>query len=122
MLQIIKYFPTICGIAYTILTRSELRDFPGDPNPKIGELVRTFEPNEYFTTLAKISDKTERSRPFVGQKAWNTYFVFQALHGRLTYLIIDGFQKGRINYWLDETAFLEQVVSIAVGKEEQENL
>ena len=122
MLQIKKEFPTICGIAYTILTKSEIQDLPKDPNPNIGELVRTFEPNEYFDKLADISNKIERSRPFVGQKAWNTYFVYQALHGRLTYLISDGFLKGRISYWLDETDFLEQLVSITVGKDAQEKL
>lgn len=122
MLQIKKDFPTLCGIAYTILTKDEIRDLPKDPNPNVGELVRTFEPNQYFTKLSDISHRTESSRPFVGQKAWNVYFVYQSLHGRLTYLISDGFPKGRIGYWLDETAFLEQVVAIAVPKEVQEKL
>lgn len=117
MIKIRKIFPTLCGLIYTILSKTEIENLPKTDRRSFRELISSFDPNQYFTFHEEIVGAIEHSRPFVGAHAWNTFFAYQALHGRLIYLTSDGLKKGKIKFWLDDESFVEQVIGIAVKKD-----
>ncbi len=122
MLRIKKNFPALCGIAYTILTRDEIEQLPTANSPKFRSLISGFDSIGFFSAHEEIVAEVELSRPFVGHHAWNTFFVYQALHGRLAYLISDGLKKGKIMFWLDDKPFIDQVIGISVDQSAQSQL
>ncbi len=119
MLKIKNNFPTLCSIAYTILTKEEVEQLPIDNSKEMKDLISNFDTLSFFKFYSTIVKDIEPSRPFVGTHAWNTFFVYQALHGRLTFLIEDGLKKGKIKFWLDEKAFINQVIGIVVSQSAQ---
>ena len=42
------------------------------------------------------------------------YFVYQAFLGRLNFLLQDGMEKGKLQYWQDDTNFISQVLGMVI--------
>lgn len=114
MISIKNRFPTLANTAYSILTRIEIETLPKTSNPHEVSEIQSFRPNEYFDFHFSVLNELEPSRPFVGQHAWNAFYSYQALHGRLVHLLRDGLSKGKVTYWIDDRQFLNQVIGLSI--------
>ncbi len=122
MMTIKNGYPTLASIAYSILTRNEITNLPTTGKNIIRGEIERFNPEKYFDFQFSVVTDVEASRPFVGQHAWNAFFAYQALHGRLVYLLQDGLRKGRVAYWLEDRQFLNQVLGISIPPESMDML
>ena len=115
MIRIKGLFPTLATMAYSILTRAEVENLPTTDKPSMRSTIQRFDPDKYFDAQYSIVSEIESSRPFVGQRAWNAFFSYQALHGRLVYLLQAGLSKGKVTYWIDDRSFIDQVLGISIA-------
>jgi hypothetical protein len=114
MLRIKRSFPTLGTYAYTVLKREELIGLPTSQSVGLKATIDSFNPSKYIDDQFEIVMQAESSRPFVGQLVWNVFFSYQALHGRLVYLLQEGLFKGKVSYWLDDKSFLDQAIGISI--------
>lgn len=117
MMSIKNGYPTLASIAYSVLTRAEIENLPTTSRPSIRAEIALFDPGKYIDFQFGIVKDAEASRPFVGQHAWNAFFSYQALHGRLVFLLQDGLAKGKVAYWILDRQFLDQVLAISISRE-----
>ena len=117
MVHIKGIFPTLGTFAYSVLKREELINLPASGKVGLRATIDSFDPTKYIDEQFKIVTQAESSRPFVGNRVWNVFFSYQALHGRLVYLLQEGLFKGKVSYWLDDKTFLDQAIGISIDPE-----
>lgn len=122
MMKLKNNIPTIVFTAYTILTKEEIENLPNTDNPYAMASIRSFKPNEYLDFHNKLFSEIELTRPFIGDKLWLIFYSYQAFIGRLTYLIKDGLEKGKVRYWRDEEDLIGQILSSTISDKEFEEL
>jgi hypothetical protein len=83
-------------IFYSILLPSEYNDL--FTNPK---LQKSFSQLNYESTLGTISasDDLEKQRPYLGETLWYLFYLYKAILGRMTHLLVEGKEKGAISGW-----------------------
>lgn len=118
MIEIKEAMDSLVFMAYSILSRDELINLPNSNNQSIQQAYKSFDPNNYFIKNHELVIKAQMHRPFIGYKLWDIFFAYQSFQGRLTYLIKEGFEKGKINYWLDDINYIEQVIEKVISKKE----
>jgi hypothetical protein len=122
MLSIRNGYPSLAFMAYSVLTRDEVVHLPTTTNTGLRAQIASFDPSKYIDYQFGIVSDVEASRPFVGQRAWNAFFAYQAFNGRLVYLLQDGLVKGQVVYWIDDRNFLNQVLGISIPPESLKSL
>lgn len=110
MMVIKQNIPSLIYIAYNILSKEEIIDLPNTKNKYIRKDIDEFEPEKYFVNNNNIINEIEKTRPFIGEKLWIIFFVYQAFIGRLTFLIQDGLNKGKVEYWIDDDSFFKKML------------
>jgi hypothetical protein len=106
---------------YSILLPSEYNDL--FTNPK---LQKSFSGLNYESTLSKISEHTdlEKHRPYLGETLWYLFYLYNAILGRMTYLLIDGKEKGNISNWMTDSLtgqYLQHIMTAEQLKQIQKN-
>ncbi len=114
--------PTITSMAYNILTKEEIENLPNTENKYSRASIDSFDSMSYFTEHSKVIAKIELSRPFIGDKLWEVFFTYQAFIGRLTYLMQDGLEKGKVTYWKNDLNFINQILGTVIKPEELKKL
>jgi len=122
MMEQKRGLPSVIFMAYTILTKEEIEKLPQTTNEYTIAGIKSFKPKEYFDFHLNITSELEKTRPFIGEKIWLIYFVYQAFLGRLTYLIQDGLEKGKVKYWKDDKGFINQILLSVIKKDELNKL
>lgn len=122
MVDLKKNMPAITATAYNILTREEIENLPHSKNSFAKASIDSFDSMTYFTSHSKVTAKIELSRPFIGDKLWEVFFTYQAFIGRLTFLMQDGLEKGKVTYWKDDLNFINQILGTVIKPEELKKL
>jgi hypothetical protein len=70
-----------------------------------------------ITQLMSASANVEEHRPFCGELPWALFFIYRAIHGRLLFLIGEGFKRGVIVPWRRDHG-MQQLLSSVLNSEE----
>ena len=122
MMKMKKEMPGLVFTAYTILTKNEVENIPTDTNKHIQLSITNFKPQDYFNSNYEIMLDVQNGRPFIGENLWIHFYVYQSFLGRLTYLIQDGLNKGKVKYWMDDRTFTDQILKLIIKSDELEQL
>jgi hypothetical protein len=116
MLQIKKWFNPNIFFANTVLTREEYLSL--DLSSSIGRGASQYDYNGESLRLGDIFDKAHKSRPFVDASVWNIFYVYNALHGRISILTFETVTDKNRRYWLDDVEFIKNIVLMAIPEKE----
>jgi hypothetical protein len=83
------------------------------------KLQKSFSDLNYESTLGKISDHSdlEKHRPYLGETLWYLFYLYNAILGRMTYLLIDGKEKGDITNWMTDSLTSQYLDHIMTGEQ-----
>jgi len=69
------------------------------------------------SSICDNSDNVEIIRPFIGEYLYNLFFGYRALMGRISYIVMEGRDKGNISKWFENQGVRELIASVS-NKEE----
>ena len=99
MLLIKNNMPSVAYNAYTLLTKNELKSIPTSKNQFFRDGLKNIDYDKYLDVLDQSGRDAEIHRPFIGQVAWNIFFTYRALYGRVVYLLNQGKVQDNIDVW-----------------------
>lgn len=110
-------FSDVVGL-HTFIYPAEINSFlEGEAN---GPLVLVDSYRDFDHISAKIDRiralPIEESRLFVGERLWYLFFVFQAFHGRIGYLMHESIKRKKYVDWREDDFIVDQLKSILQNK------
>ena len=117
-LNIQKNIPSTVEVLYQILQKDEFNNkFIDSGNQDMGKGLLEVNIPRFVLNSSDIRDEAWVYRPFMSENLWTLIIAFHAFTGRLVFLLVDGYQKENIKYWLDEKG-VNEIMNTVFSKEE----
>lgn len=121
-LAIEKNQPDTVQVLYQILQKHEFNnEFIESGNKEISLSLVEINFPEFVMNSSKIIDELAKYRPYLSEYLWTLIFSFHGFIGRTSFLLIDGYKKNLIKFWLEDKG-VREILNSALTKEEIEFL
>ena len=120
ILKIKSSIPPVVHLCYQILLDDELNNKTLDnTSTGFGSQIAKLSMNDFSDELAKNSEDINKLRPFISEELWVLMYAYQGFIGRTVYLLVDGYEKGEIKNWKEDSG-VKQIVNTVLIKDELE--
>ncbi|MCP9762395.1 hypothetical protein [Lacihabitans soyangensis] len=116
ILEIKSSIPDPVLLSYQILIDSELNTETLNRS-SIGTKLSKLHALEDLKNLISQKKEIEKLRPFISEKLWLLGNVYSDFIGRCSYLLIDGYKKGKIVIWKYDTG-VKQILLTSLSEKE----
>jgi hypothetical protein len=118
-MEIRNAFPAPVSLALQIMTTDELKEDASNftNTNKLSDQIRRYNINPFVETLNAIQLGVEVYKPFLGDRCFFIFYLYQGLIGRTTMLVTEGYKKGKIVLWDEDPATLSLAKGLADDRE-----
>lgn len=121
LLKIRKNIPNSYFLAYTILTKNEIKNLSKSDND-ICNQCKLVKIENILSSQNDYLAEAEMYRPFIGNTAWNIFFTYHLFIGRSLNLLAQILHKNGSTVWYEDTQLKEQILSLVIEKDKLEKL
>ncbi len=118
MINVRKNFPPVAYVVYSAFTKDEFLKIPSIFNSTLKLEYDKLNFVEYMNKETEYLETAQKYRPFVDIKTWNTFYTYQALFGRLYYLLYQIKTNNIKSLWYDDLNFINDILKLSIDEKD----